>query len=225
MLPTPDTHRAIAQSMEFGQLTIAFDDRVLTPRPWTEVQSRWAAELLPGESDGARVLELCSGAAHIGLLALASARSTAHTLVAVDINPAACDFARSNAAAAGMGDRVDVREGRLDDVLAPDERFELVIADPPWVPRAETGRHPDDPLIAIDGGDDGLDVAWSCLKVCETHLVAGGSVVLQLGSAGQVERIRTDLRSTGSVLTIREVRSFGERGVLVRFVNATKGTP
>ncbi|MGH3457769.1 methyltransferase domain-containing protein [Aeromicrobium sp.] len=222
MLPTPDTHPGVAQSMAFGHLTIAFDDRVLKPRPWTQAQSRWAAKLLLSESDGVRALELCSGAGHIGLLALASARSTAHTLVVVDINPAACDFARRNAATAGMGDRVDVREGRIDDVIAPDERFELVIADPPWVPRAETGRLPDDPLIAIDGGGDGLDVVWSCLKVCETHLVPGGSVVLQLGSVRQADRVRERLRSTRSALTMDEVRTY-DGGVLVKLMSSTKG--
>ena len=164
------------------------------------------------------MLELCAGAGHIGLLALAmaDAHSDQHRLVAVDVNPAACAYARRNAAAAGMGSRVDVREGRIDDALAPDERFDLVIADPPWVARAETGPLPDDPLIAIDGGSDGLDVVWSCLRACERHLVPGGSVVLQLGSGDQVLRVRDHLRCDGSGLTLRTIRSFGARGVLVR---------
>ncbi|MGI9085083.1 MAG: methyltransferase [Aeromicrobium sp.] len=213
-----------AQSTAFGRLEITFDDRVLHPRSWTQAQSTWAAALLTDAPDSSRVLELCAGAGHIGLLALVEARSE-HTLVAVDLSPAACVFARRNAAAAGMSDRVEVREGRIDDVLEPDERFELVIADPPWVRRSDTGRFPGDPLIAIDGGADGLDLAWSCLRTSASHLVPGGSVVLQLGSVTQVDRIRDGLRSTGSALTVHEVRSFGERGLLVRLVNATKGNP
>ena len=107
-------------------------------------------------------------------------------------------------------------EGRIDDVLAPDERFDLVIADPPWVSRDETGRFPDDPLIAIDGGSDGLDVVWSCLRAGEQHLVPGGSVVLQLGSVEQVHRVHDHLRSTGSGLMVESSRFFGARGALVR---------
>jgi release factor glutamine methyltransferase len=163
-----------------------------------------------------RILELCAGAGHIGLLALALSRSPDHQLVAVDVDPIACTFARLNADATGLGAQLEVREGRADDVLAANERFDLVIADPPWVPQAETTRFPDDPPIAIDGGPDGLVVAWSCLRVCEQHLVEGGSVVLQLGSVGQAHHVRDALHAGTSLLLVREVRPFGEQGVLVQ---------
>ena len=217
---TPDIDGRVEQSMMFGPLPIVFDLHVLRPRPWTVAQSRWAAELLRAGPGPASVLELCAGTGHIGLLALAMAdrHSNQHRLVSIDVNPVACMYSRRNAEAAGMGSRVDVREGRIDDVLAPDERFDLVIADPPWVAQAETARFPDDPLIAIDGGLDGLDVVWSCLEVCERHLVPGGSVVLQLGSEAQVLRVRDHLGSKGSALAVQTTRSFGDRGVLVRLI-------
>ena len=214
----PELGEPTEQSIVFGHLPIVFDDRLLRPRPWTVAQSRWAAELLRTMPGPARVLELCAGAGHIGLLAMEMAGSVAdqHHLTAVDVNPVACEYTRRNAEAAGMSSRVDVREGRIDDVLAPDERFDLVIADPPWVSRDETGRFPDDPLIAIDGGSDGLDVVWSCLRAGEQHLVPGGSVVLQLGSVEQVHRVHDHLRSTGSGLMVESSRFFGARGALVR---------
>ena len=94
-------------------------------------------------------------------------------LVCVDLDPVACDYARRNADAAGMADRVEVREGAIDEMVRDSERFAMVIADPPWVRRAETGRYPEDPLLAIDGGDDGMDVAWTCLDIARLHLIAG----------------------------------------------------
>ena len=133
----------------FGSLQIAFDDRVLRPRAWTEAQSAWAAEILETAPAG-QVLELCAGAGQIGLLAVAG---STRSLVCVDLDPVACEFARRNAAAAGITDRVEVREGPMDEVLRDGERFALVIADPPWVRRDEVGRYPEDPLLAIDGGD------------------------------------------------------------------------
>ena len=204
-----------AQSIVFGHLPIDFDERVLRPRPWTVAQSRWAAELMH-DQPGSRVLELCAGAGHIGLLALALARSPVHRLVAVDLSPAACSFARRNAETSGMGDQVEVREGRLDDVLAPDERFDVVIADPPWVPHADTARFPNDPLVAIDGGADGLEVVWLCIRACERHLATGGSAVLQLGSEDQAHRVRDSLLSTASSLHVQDLRTFGRQGVLIR---------
>lgn len=217
VMPTtsPDIHQPI-ERLEFGHLQIVFDERVLRPRPWTVAQSQWAAELLHTLPVMGRVLELCAGAGHIGLLALAmGGASTQHRLVAVDASPVACGYARLNADAAGLGSRVDVREGRIEDVLQPDERFDLVIADPPWVPSSDVGRFPRDPVVAIDGGDDGLDVARSCLGAIESHLVPGGSAVLQLGNVDQIERLRDGLDHS-SPLSIRETRTFGSHGVLVR---------
>ena len=197
------------QLVDFGSLRIAFDDRVLRPRAWTADQSRWAADLLPSAPAGP-VLELCTGAGQIGLLAVVASD---RRLVCVDLSPVACEFARRNADAAGMADRVEVREGSMDAVLGDDERFALVVADPPWVRRTEVGRYPEDPLLAIDGGDDGLDVARLCIEVARRHLLPGGSLVLQIGTLDQVERLRGEL--DGSDLHVVEVREC-ERGVLVR---------
>ena len=201
----------MSETITFGDLRIAYDDRVLQPRPWTTEQSRWAAELMQAAPPGP-VLELCCGAGQIGLLAvLASDR----TLVCVDAEPAACAYAEDNAAAAGIGHRVEVRLGRLDEVLRPDERFPVIIADPPWVRREETRRFPEDPLLAIDGGFDGLDVARACLAVIAAHLVPGGSALLQVGSVTQAEVLRDELPASVAGLTMRELRQL-EGGVLVR---------
>jgi release factor glutamine methyltransferase len=208
MSTTPTTPTA-PQVLDFGGLRIAFDDRVLRPRPWTMAQSEWAAELLETAPAGS-VLELCSGAGQIGLLAVAGSD---RALVCVDLNPIACDYTRHNAEAAGMADRVEVREGAIGEVLGEDERFAVVIADPPWVRRAETGRFPDDPLLAIDGGADGMDVAWACVGAARRHLLPGGSLVFQLGTLEQVDAVRDRLHD--DVLDLTGVRSH-ERGVLVR---------
>ena len=209
---TTDTSATLgpAETMAFGELEIAFDDRVLRPRPWTAEQSAWGAELLRAAPEGP-VLELCSGAGQIGLLTVAG---SPRRLICVDLDPVACDFARRNAGVAGLSQQVEVREARLEEGVHPDERFALVIADPPWVRRTETGRFPEDPLLAIDGGDDGLDVAWTCLTVAGRHLVPGGSVILQIGTHEQVDRIREGLENDLE-LVVTETRTC-ERGVLVR---------
>jgi release factor glutamine methyltransferase len=198
------------ETIDFGGLQIAFDDRVLRPRSWTENQSRWAAELLPDLPSG-DVLELCSGAGQIGLLAIAGSE---RRLVCVDVNPVAAELTRSNALAAGLQDRVEMREGRIDEVLAADEKFPLIIADPPWVRRSETQRFPEDPLLAIDGGDDGLIVVRACVTAVAAHLAFGGVALLQLGPGDQVAAVTRLLAGTG--LRPTETREFGERGVLLR---------
>ena len=205
----------MTEHLAFGPLSIAFDERVLRPREWTAAQSVWAADLMTTAPAGP-VLELCSGAGHIGLLAvLLSSRR----LVCVDASSVACDYARANAATAGIADRVEVREGRLEDAVRDDERFPVVIADPPWVPAAETGQFPEDPLTAIDGGTDGLDVARAVLAVIDRHLAPGGSAVLQLGTTAQVDVLKAEPCLAEGRLTVVEVRE-EERGVLARLDRA-----
>ena len=197
----------------FGSLRIAYDERLLEPRDWTTAQSYWAADLIAHAPEGP-VLELCAGAGHIGLLAVAT---RPRDLVAVDLNPVACEYVERNAAAAGLADRVQVREGDIEGALGPDERFAVVIADPPWVRRAETARFPEDPLIAIDGGDDGLDLARSCVRAIGRHLLPGGSGVLQLGNQAQVTALADLMAASG--LCVHETRDY-QRGVLVRLDRA-----
>lgn len=197
--------------MIFGGLEIEYDDRVLQPRSWTALQATWAAELLHIGPAGP-VLELCTGAGQIGLLA---AKLSGRSLVAVDIDEIACDFARFNARAAGLGDRVEVRQARIDSALDPQETFAVVIADPPWVASSRVEQFPHDPRLAIDGGIDGLDLARGCLQVAAHHLVPGGSLLLQLGSEDQCDRVLADGRKQGLVDGGRRP---GARGVIQRMV-------
>lgn len=198
--------------LTFRGLDIAYDHRVLEPRPWTEAQSGWAAELLADAPEGP-VLELCAGAGHIGLGAV---RETERDLVMVDVNPASEEFSLQNAAANGLEERISFRLGRMEEVLDAGERFAVIVADPPWVRSAETSRFPEDPVLAIDGGGDGLDLARTCVDLMDRHLLDGGAGLLQLGNRGQAETIAAyAAEHTGGRLTLVEVRTF-ERGVLAK---------
>lgn len=199
--------RPLVRSTRFGSLTITYDDQVLAPRDWTAWQSRWAAEVAATAPAG-RILELCTGAGQIGLLAIAHCD---RDLVAVDLSAEACTFAELNADAAGLGHRVEIRTSALEDACRPGESFPVIIADPPWVPAAETGRFPEDPLAAIDGGSDGLDVARACLAVIAERLQRGGYALLQVGTVEQVDLLRADLAED---LAVAEVRTEPGRGAV-----------
>lgn len=202
----------------FGNLRIRFDERVLRPRAWTLAQSRWAAEL-SGQVPGGPLLELFAGVGHIGL---AAASMAGRDLVLVDADAHACRHARRNVADAALPVRVDVRHGPVDAVLGPGERFPLILADPPWVPSQETARYPEDPVPAIDGGADGLDVARTCLAVMGRHLGPAGAAVLQLGDEAQVARLEDHLRAHPRIgLRVVEVRRVERaNGILVELRHA-----
>ena len=188
--------------MHFGPVEIAFDDTVLRPRPWTLAQSEWAAELVGGGD----LLELGSGAGHIGLAAAALSGSR---LVQVDRDLAACRWSAYNAAANGLAHRVEQRCGAATDVLRPGERFTVVIADPPYVPSADVALYPEDPLGAIDGGPDGMEGVRAFLHGLDDHVAPGGSVVLQVRGVAQAERL------SDPHFSVVEVRAYGELRALV----------
>jgi release factor glutamine methyltransferase len=211
---------APVETVRIGPVDVAYDATVLEPRPWTVLQAQWAAEV--GESlPGGPLLELCTGAGHIGL---AAAVLSGRGAVLVDASPHACRFAAQNAERAGIAERVEVRRADLAAALGADERFPLVLADPPYIPSADTGRWPEDPLPAIDGGDDGLTVARLCLSVAGRHVAPAGAVVLQLRDASQAELLTPDAVASG--LRLDQVRAEPSgRGVLalLRPLSAREG--
>lgn len=190
-----------------------YDDTVLEPRPWTAAQADWGSEVAHDLAPGP-LLELCCGVGHIGLLA---ASSSARDAVLVDASPAACAFADGNADQLRPGVDVQIRCADLEDALRPDETFPLVLADPPYIPHDQTGAFPQDPLDAIDGGPDGLELARICLSVAAAHLVTGGVLILQLRDDTQVETLVAEDRH-GAGLTLREVRETPRGGALALFL-------
>ena len=199
--------------VRFGPVDIVFDEAVLRPRQWTLAQSEWAAELAAGD----RMLEIGCGAGQIGLAAAVLSESL---LVQVDRDPAACRWAAHNAAANGFAERVEQRCGTAEDVLAPDELFPVVIADPPYVPSRDARLYPEDPLGAIDGGPDGLDAPRAFVQAAAAHLAPGGSVVLQLRGPAQVDLLAEWLDGgCGPPLAVVDTRSFGDTRALARLTN------
>jgi len=175
----------VPRRCRFGPLEIDFDDRVLAPRPWTLAQSEWAAQLAATAPPGP-ILELCAGAGQIGLVA---AHLSGRTLVQVEADRVAAGYATDNAERAGLAGAVEIRCARLETALGPDERFPIVLADPPYLRSADTARWPADPPSAIDGGPDGLALIRACLEVAAQALPAGGALLLQVAGPAQAELV------------------------------------
>jgi methylase of polypeptide subunit release factors len=207
---------AVGEALQFGPVEIAFDATVLRPRPWTLAQSEWAAELAGG---GEPLLEVGCGAGHIGL---AAAVLSGSPLLQVDCNPAACRWAAVNARTNGAGERVEQRCGTAGEVLAPGERFSVIVADPPYVPSAEVGLYPEDPIGAIDGGPDGLGVMRSVVNDVVDHLAPGGSLLLQARGAGQVDDLAGWLaHPSAPALVVIEARLYGDLRAVARVTHGS----
>src|SRR5690606_5197777 len=93
-----------------------------------------------------------------------------------------------------VADRLDLRHGDWFDPLAEGERFDLIVSNPPYIPRGEiaaldleVSRH--DPHMALDGGDDGLGPYRLFAVRSRAYLDASGAVLVEHG-AGQGEAVR-----------------------------------
>lgn len=171
---------------EFYGLDFALSPATLDPRPDSETVVEAALAALSGRPR-ARVLDLGTGTGCLLLAVLAHAPAAAGT--GIDAAAGAVETARTNAASLGLGARARflVRDwDRPDWQDGLDGPFDLVLANPPYIPAAEiahlapeVARH--DPVAALDGGDDGLDAYRRLIPGLFGLLVPGGTAVFEIG--------------------------------------------
>jgi ribosomal protein L3 glutamine methyltransferase len=170
----------------FAGLDFHVDENVLIPRsPIAELIEEGFAPWLDAVQVTS-VLDLCCGSGCIGI-ACAYAFPAALVDLA-DISPAALDVATRNIERHQLEDRVralraDVYEG-LDG-----ERYELIVSNPPYVSASEMRGLPaeyrHEPELALQAGDDGLDVVARILAGGAEYLSPGGIMVVEVGSSAE----------------------------------------
>ncbi len=156
---------------------------VLVPRPETETLITLA--LAMGPPGPARLLDLGTGSGII-LLTLLAERPRWRG-VGVDRSPAAAAWALRNAGRLGLAGRGRIIVSDWDEALDPALRFDLVLANPPYVRRAEIPELPPEisrhePKAALDGGSDGLAALRAVLKAARRRLRAGGRLFVEIGA-------------------------------------------
>jgi release factor glutamine methyltransferase len=165
--------------VDFCGLRIAVDPGVFVPRQRTELLVRRAAALA---APRATVVDLACGSGALGMAVAALVGDV--TLYAVDIEPAAARCARRNLAALGghvyRGDLYDPLPVRLRG------RVDVLLANVPYVPTGAVGLLPPEarvhePLVALDGGADGLEVLRRVAGPARDWLAPGGHLLLETG--------------------------------------------
>jgi len=183
----------ITGSVGFRHLNIEVRPGVLIPRPETEVLVDLALKALPAVQEGEareplRVLDLCTGSGCIGL-AIADERPDTQ-VIATDICPDAVELANYNAVLCHLTDRFTAHIGDLFKAegvgsAAGNERFDLIVSNPPYIPAAGMDILPREvadfePKLALAGGEDGLDIARSILECASSYLKKSSQMILEL---------------------------------------------
>ncbi|MFD9214866.1 putative protein N(5)-glutamine methyltransferase [Streptomyces sp. NPDC059544] len=163
---------------EFCGLRVAVEPGVFVPRRRTEFLVRRAVAAHP---DAGVVVDLCCGSGAVGAALAASLPGSAVELHASDIEPAAVRCARRN-----LPEGARVHQGDLFDPLPGGlrGRVDILAANVPYVPTEEVGLLPaearvHEPLVALDGGTDGLDVLRRVTAEAGEWLAPGGILLFE----------------------------------------------
>ena len=202
-------------TVEFHGRTFLSDSRALIPRPETEELVALLLKLdLPAD---ARCLDVGTGSGIIALT-LAAERPGARVL-AVDRSPNALTLARENATRLGLDGRVEFITGDLlAECVGP---YDLVAANLPYIPVGDiAGLSREvqfDPMMALDGGRDGLEIVARCVAQAHGKLVPGGRLALEIGH-DQAGRVRDLLEKGGfaSIETVKDHQDFERFMLAVR---------
>lgn len=170
---------------EFYGYKIKVDERVLIPRPETELMTE---QVLRTAEQGDKVLDLCTGS---GCIAIALAKKGAEKeliVTASDISADALALAQENAKRNGA----DIKFIESDLLEGVRGKFNIIVCDPPYIKSGDIpGLQKEvqfEPKGALDGGEDGLDFYRRLAKEAPRHLVKGGTLFMECG-IGQAQEI------------------------------------
>ena len=181
---------------EFWSLEFSVTKDVLIPRPETEFLVETVLQVLQnrstGPDSGVKILDLGTGSGVIAIV-LALEMEDARIL-AIDYSVAALQVACNNASRHGVSGRVHFLNSDWFAAIRPGEMFDLVVSNPPYVAREILDKPPDsspetlqpevvghEPLIALDGGMQGLQSIYQISERLLSFLKPGGWFFMEIG--------------------------------------------
>ncbi len=178
---------------EFYSLNFSLNEATLIPRPETELLVDLALEHIKNIKQP-KILELGVGSGAILISILANKKNA--KAIGVDISEQALLMAQVNAKHIGVEDRVDFLHGSWFEPIVKNEKFDLIISNPPYIKSDEIqGLQKEvklfDPILALDGGNEGLAPYQVISNHSKTHLRENGAVIVEFGQGQEkdVEQI------------------------------------
>ncbi len=209
---------------EFWGREFRLSPHTLDPRPETEQLIELALKRFNGASP-ARILDLGTGTGCILISLLAEFPDSIG--LGVDLSPGALDTARQNAVFHGVEDRAEFRESNWFSNV--DGEFDLIVSNPPYIAESivptlspEVKNH--DPILALEGGKDGLQAYREIFSKIFSHLKPGGIALFEIGfeqgddvmrligeSRIREKRVHRDLAGLARVLEVAAQSANGDK--------------
>jgi release factor glutamine methyltransferase len=166
---------------DFCGYKIKVDERVLIPRPETE---DLAMMVIAEAKNGQKILDLCTGSGAIAVT-IAKELETRHIraeITALDISEEALSLAKENAELNGA--EIKFVQSNLFENL--DEKYDIIVSNPPYIPTAtiqtlQREVRDFEPHLALDGGEDGLDIYRKIAQTAQNYINAGGALIMEVG--------------------------------------------
>ena len=157
------------------------DQNVLSPRQETELLTNLAIDDILANEKKMQVLDLCTGS---GAIAITVALETKSKVVASDKSQKALNVAQKNAQ--NLGAKVQFYKSDMFKNLNDCGKFDIIISNPPYIPTQDIQNldvevKDYDPVMSLDGGDDGLDFYKIIARKAPEYLKEGGRLYLEIG--------------------------------------------
>ena len=175
----------VTGEMPFRHIVLKCAPGVLIPRPETEILVDCVLEYIDKQDGPQHVLEIGTGTGCISLSIAGERPGT--TVVATDISPDAIALATRNREALGCEDVVEIVHTDIAEGVegADEAAFDVLVSNPPYIPSAIVDTLPREvgsfePRLALDGGQDGLNVFRRIVQTAKGALREGGLMAFEL---------------------------------------------
>lgn len=200
---------AIIGEKDFMGLTFHVNENVLIPRPDTETWLEKVIQYHRGDPD-IEVADLGTGSGAILLSFLYYCKEAKG--VGVDISPKALEVAKENGEQLKLSDRATWLDGDYIDALPAETLYDGILTNPPYIPSADISglaqEVRSEPLLALDGGDDGLIFYRRLAEKAADHLKPGGFLAMEFG-IHQWNPILDLFKATGQFEDFEVIKDYG----------------
>lgn len=190
----------------------------LIPRPDTEILVERAIREL---KTAGRVADLCTGSGCIGISMLVY-RDDIASMLMCDISNKALAMAKKNAIANLVKDKCTFLCADITKEL-PNEKFDMIVSNPPYIPSADIDALSDEvknePVLALDGGTDGLDIIRFLLGEGLNYLAENGKMLIEFGydQGAKIDTLCAKIKADGKIKAYEIIKDYGknDRCVLI----------
>lgn len=172
----------IINKQEFMGLEFYVDENVLIPRPDTEILVEETIDISKREGKK-NILDLCTGSGAIGI-SIANSISECNITLS-DISKDALEVAKENCINHKVEDRVNIIQSDLFENIDENNKFDIIVSNPPYIKtdviKILDKEVQNEPILALDGGEDGLKIYRRIINEAYKFLETDGYLCLEIG--------------------------------------------